>query len=118
MYIKLETIVKYFDGFVGNFENGDVRRYTLDIFVDKVYIYKVKMLITFHFTDDRQELSYEETLKMIENDERLMGFFTDPNKRMVGEPIIDEMWYSLLDQGGENPDFFQRGVRPLMILFH
>ncbi len=38
--IKLETIIKYFDGFVGNFDDEDVRRYVLDIFVDKVYLYE------------------------------------------------------------------------------
>lgn len=105
--IKLETIVKYFEGFVGNIDNEDVRRYVLDIFVDKVYIYTGKMVITFHFTDDRQELSYEETLEMIENHQYLMSFFNDPEKRVGGEPIMDEMFYSLLDQGGENSDFFQ-----------
>lgn len=105
--IKLETIIKFFDSFVGNFDNEKVRRYILDIFVDKVYIYEDKMVITFHFTDDRQELSYEETLKMIENRKHLMDFFNTPEENVIGESIVDQMRASLLDQGGENPNFFQ-----------
>lgn len=79
--IKFETIVKYFEVFVGNFDDEEVRRYALDIFVDKVYIYKDKMVITFHFTEDQWELSYEETLEMIESHECLMDFFNDPEVR-------------------------------------
>ena len=105
--IKLETIVKYFERFVGNIDNEEVRRYVLDIFVDKVYIYKNRMVITFHFTDDRQELSYEETIEMIENRQYLMSFFNNPKTLVAGEPVDDEMFKSLLDQGGENSDFFQ-----------
>ena len=65
------------------------------------------MIITFHFTDDRQELSYEETLKMIENHKHLMYFFNIPEEDVIGESIVDQMRASLLDQGGENPNFFQ-----------
>ena len=40
--IKLETIVKYFESFVGEMENDEVKKRVLDIFVDKIYIYKEK----------------------------------------------------------------------------
>lgn len=39
------------------------KRYVLDIFVDKDYVYKDGMVITFHFTDDKHELSDGERLK-------------------------------------------------------
>lgn len=104
--IKFETIVRYFEVFVGNFDDEEVRRYVLDIFVDKVYIYKDKMVITFHFTDDRRELSYEETLEMIESHEYLMDFVNDPEAHVEGGPVADRIRDSLLNPGGENADFF------------
>lgn len=60
--IKLDDIVKFFESFVGNLDDKKLREYVLDIFVDKIYVYKERMVITFHFTDDKQELSYEDTL--------------------------------------------------------
>lgn len=104
--IKLETIVRYFDSFVGNFNKEEVRRYVLDIFVDKVYVYKDKMVFTFHYTDDKRELSYAETLDMIENHKYLMDCVNDPESHMESGPIIDKMRNSLLSQGGEDSDFF------------
>ena len=55
------------------------------------------MVITFHFTDDRQHLSYAETLEMIENHKYLMDCVNDPEAHMVG----GRLW-----------------ARPLLILFH
>lgn len=104
--IKLETIVKYFDAFVGDFDDEEVRRYVLDIFVDKVYIYKDKMVITFHYTEDRQELSYTETLEMIKGHGYLIDFVNDPEAHMEGEPVAERMRDSLLNQGGMDSDFF------------
>ena len=63
----------------------------LDIFVDKVYIYRDKMVVTFHFTDDRQELSYEETLEMIENHKYLMDFFNNPLAHVIEGLELDIM---------------------------
>lgn len=66
----------------------EVRRCVLDIFVDRVYIYKDKMIITFHFTDDRWELSYAETLEMIENHEYLMDCVIDPEAYVAGVRLV------------------------------
>ena len=105
--IKLETIVKYFETFVGNFDDEDVRRYVLDIFVDKVYAFEDKLVITFHFTDDKQELSYADTLEMIENHKYLIDCVSDPEAHVVNGPVVDKMRENLLRLESENPDFFQ-----------
>ena len=60
----------------------DARRYVLDIFVDKVYLYEDSMIVTFHFIDDKQELSYDETLEMIENHAYLVDSVNDPEAYM------------------------------------
>ena len=104
--IKLDDIVKFFESFVGNLDNKKLREYVLDIFVDKIYVYKERMVITFHFTDDKQELSYEDTLEMIENHRYLMDCVNDPEAHVVDSPAAAKMMESIISVGGANPDFF------------
>lgn len=104
--IKLDDIVKFFESFVGNLDNKKLRDHVLDIFVDKIYVYKEKMIITFHFTDDKQELSYEDTLEMIENHGYLMDCVNDPEAHVVDSPAAAKMMESIISVGGTDPDFF------------
>lgn len=104
--IKFDTILKYLESFVGNLDNKKTLEYALNLFVDKIYVYKEKMVITFHFTDDRQELSYEDTLEMIENHKYLMDCVNDPEAHVVDSPAAAKMRESILSAGGANPDFF------------
>ena len=64
------------------------------------------MVITFHFTDDRQELSYEDTLEMIENHRYLMGCMDDTEAHVVDSPAAEKIRESILAMGDANPDFF------------
>ena len=104
--IKLDDIVKFFESFVGNLDDKQLREYVLDIFVDKIYVYRDKMVITFHFTDDKQELSYEDTLEMIENHKYLMDCVNDPETHVVDSPAAAKMMESIISEGGADPDFF------------
>lgn len=104
--IKLNDIVKYFESFVGNLDDKRLREYVLDIFVDKIYAYKGKIVITFHFIDDKQELSFEDTLEMIENHKYLMDCVNDPEAHWVDNPLVAKMKESILSGGGTDPDFF------------
>ena len=104
--IKLDDIVKFFESFVGNLDDKRLRNYVLDIFVDKIYVYRDKMVITFHFTDDKQELSYEDTLEMIENHKYLMECVNEPEAHVVISPAVVQMMESIVGAGGTDPDFF------------
>ena len=64
-------------------ENEEVKRRVLDIFVDKIYIYEDGMTITFHFLDDKQELSYEDIIEMIDNHAYLMECVNEPESHIV-----------------------------------
>lgn len=105
--IKLETIVDYFDSFVGGFDKEEVKKKVLDIFVDKIYIYKEKMVITFHFLDDKQELAYEDTIDMINNHAYLMDCVNNPEEHIVKSDRLEIMRDSILNSGGDTTDFFQ-----------
>ena len=104
--IKLDDIVKFFESFVGNLDDKQLREYVLDIFVDKIYVYRDTMVITFHFTDDKQELSYEDILEMIENHKYLMDCVNDPETHVVDSPAAAKMMESIISKGGADPDFF------------
>lgn len=104
--IKLNDIVKFFESFVGNLDDKKLREYVLDIFVDKIYVYKERMVITFHFTDDKQELSYEDTLEMIENHRYLMDCVNDPEAHVEYNPVAAKMRENLISVGGTDPNFF------------
>ena len=106
--IKLDDIVKFFESFVGNLDDKKLREYVLDIFVDKIYVYKERMVITFHFTDDKQELSYEDTLEMIENHRYLMDCVNDPEAHVEYNPIAAKMRENLISVGGTDPNFFRK----------
>ena len=64
------------------------------------------MVITFHFTDDKQELSYEDTLEMIENHRYLMDCVNDPEAHVEDNPVAAKMRENLISVGGTDPNFF------------
>lgn len=72
--IRLEDVVKYFDSFVGNLEDEKIRQTVLDIFVENIYVYSDKLVVSLFFTDDKRELPFEETKNIIENQKRIMDF--------------------------------------------
>lgn len=98
--LTLNTIIKFLSSLVGDVNNPDTRRKLLDFFVDKVYIYPDKMVLTFHYTDDRRELPFEETARLIENRQRLLDMMDTPR------PLPPGALEMMLGNGEENPDFF------------
>ena len=55
---------------------------------------KTKLVIIFHFTDDRRELSYAETLEMIENHGYLTECFNDSVAHVVGVRLLMILFHS------------------------
>ena len=67
--IRFEDIVKYFDSFVGNLEDEDIRKR-----VEKIYVYPNKLVLSLYFTEDKRELPFEETKNIIDNQKRIMDY--------------------------------------------
>lgn len=103
--IKLETIINYFESFVDDSEKDNIKAKLLDLFVDKIFIYDDKMIMTFHFIDDKRELSYSETMEMLENHSYLMECVNDPEAHMELNDKVRTMMGSIVNKGGQ--DFFQ-----------
>ncbi|MBO5335924.1 MAG: recombinase family protein [Lachnospiraceae bacterium] len=103
--LKLEDIIRFLHSFVGNFEDAEVRKKVLDIFVDKIYIYNTKIVISFHFDEDMREITLEDAEKFLKNQKRIA-------EMMDENTISDDTLYELLEsicgkEGDNSSDFFQ-----------
>jgi len=103
--LTLNTIVKFLSSLVGDINNPDTRHRLLDFFVDKIYVYPDKMVLTFYYTDDRRELPFEETIQLIDNRKKIVDMMNSPRPEGVVPSCALEMPLND-DDGEENPDFF------------
>lgn len=103
--LTLNTIVKFLSSLVGDINNPDTRHRLLDFFVDKIYVYPDKMVLTFYYTDDRRELPFEETIRLIDNRKKIVDMMNSPRPEGVVPSCALEMPLND-DDGEENPDFF------------
>ena len=101
--LTLNTIVKFLSSLVGDINNPDTRRKLLDFFVNKIYVYPDKMVLTFYYTDDRRELPFEETARLIDSRQKILDLMNSP--RPQGAPPACP---PVLPSNGkeEKPDFF------------
>ena len=106
--LKQEDILRYLDSFVGDINNPDTRRHLLDSFIDKIYVFPDKLVITFHYTDDRRELPFEEMKQLIENSrtiESMLGDYQGTPTEAAAK--MRESLLNGLEENEEDPDFFQ-----------
>ena len=103
--LTLNTIVKFLSSLVGDINNPDTRRRLLEFFIDKIYVYPDKMVLTFYYTDDRRELPFEETVRLIDNRKKIVDMMNSPRPESVVPSCALEMPLND-DDGEENPDFF------------
>ena len=106
--LKQEDILRYLDSFVGDINNPDTRRHLLDSFIDKIYVFPDKLVITFHYTDDRRELPFEEMKRLIENSrtiESMLGDYQGTPTEAAAK--MRESLLNGLEENEEDPDFFQ-----------
>ena len=101
--LTLNDIVRFLHSLVGDINNPDTRRKLLDFFVDKIYIYPDKMVLTFYYTTDRRELPFEETERLIDNQKKILSLMS---RRIDPKNVPAGMFESLIGDEEENPDFF------------
>ena len=103
------TILKFFDAFIGDLNDPDTRRNLLNVLIDKIYAYPDKLAITSHYSDDRRELPFKETIRLIAKRRTIMSILTDHQYTPVHSELYNRMLESLLadpeDEEG-NSDFF------------
>lgn len=103
--LTLNTIVKFLSSLVGDINNPDTRRRLLEFFIDKIYVYPDKMVLTFYYTDDRRELPFEETIRLIDNRQKILDIMNSARPEGIVPSCAFEMPLND-DDGEENPDFF------------
>lgn len=101
--LTLKDVVKFLNSLAGDVNNPDTRRKLLDFFVDKIYVYPDKMVLTLYYADDRRELPFEETERLIDNQQKILSLM---NGQSNPENVPAGMFESLIGSEEENPDFF------------
>ena len=101
--LTLKDIVKFLNSIVGDVNDPDTRRRLLEFFIDKIYVYPDKLALTFHFSDERRELPFEETEQLIDNQQKILSLM---NGQSNPENVPTGMFESLIGNGEENSDFF------------
>lgn len=97
--IRMEDILKYYDSVVLNLDNPFERRKFLDMFVEKIYIYGNKIVISLFYSNDKREIDIKEFTEFIENREYIM--------KMLNSGTFDEnVAQQMLEEDMENGDFF------------
>ena len=75
--LKLNDILRFLDGFIGDINNSDTRSSLLNGLIDKIYVYPDKLAISSFYSEDRRELPFEETKQIIENQRTIMSMMGD-----------------------------------------
>ena len=101
--LTLKDVVKFLNSMVGEVNDPDTRRRLLEFFIDKIYVYPDKLALTFHFSDERRELPFEETERLIDNQQKILSLM---NGQSNPENVPAGMFESLIGNEEENPDFF------------
>lgn len=66
--LKFDDVVRYFESWAGKLNrDGVYYKNALSDLIDRIYLYKDKVVITFYYTDDRRTLPFEDTINIIDN---------------------------------------------------
>ena len=95
--LTLDTIVRFLNSFVGDINDPDTCRKLLEFFVNKIYVYPDKLVMTFYYSEDQRELPFEETIRLIETRQRLIDMVNTYPQYSAPELSLNEE---------EKPDFF------------
>lgn len=101
--LTLNDIVKFLNSVVGDVNDPDTRRRLLEFFIDKIYVYPDKIALTFRYTDDRRELPFAKTERLIDNRQGILSML---DGRHEPANVPDGMAGSLTEAGEEKPGFF------------
>lgn len=103
--IKLEDIVKYLDALIDNIDETITKHKLLEILVKKIYLYKDKVIVSFNYTEDSREISFEEFGEFITNREKIEAMMGE--HALVMDSAKERMLASLIGgDDGEDCDFF------------
>ncbi len=108
--LKPETILRFLEAYVGDLNNPQTCQKVLDFLVNGIYAYPDKLAMTFYFSEDRREFSYEHMKDLFETQEEIARLMSDRSdlqntslsKKMLSSLIADESE----SEEGEQPDFF------------
>ena len=107
--LKQSDILRFLDSFVGDLNDPDTRRRLLDSLIDKIYVYPDRLVITFHYSDDRRELPFEEMEQLLANSrtiESMLGEYQEAPTEATAKMRESLLGESDENEKGDSPDFF------------
>lgn len=81
--LKPQHVVKYLECFIGNLDEPSLRDKVLNYLVDKIYVYKDKVVVSFYYSDDKRVVGLKELNAALETQEELLEMvngYHDPNQ--------------------------------------
>ena len=100
--LQLRHIVKWLESFAGDLSDVNNRKEVMDDYLEKILVFKDKLVVTFKYTGKEQVFSFAETSAIIENQQKILDLFT---KKDYQGKIPDAMLDSVISNS-EEPDFF------------
>ena len=107
--LKRSDILRFLDSFAGDLDNPETRQRLLDSLIDKIYVYPDRLVITFHYSDDRRELPFEEMEQLLANSrtiESMLGEYREAPTEATAKMRESLLGESDKSEKGESPDFF------------
>ncbi len=107
--LKRSDILRFLDSFAGDLDNPETRRRLLDSLIDKIYVYPDRLVITFHYSDDRRELAFEEMEQLLANSrtiESMLGEYREAPTEATAKMRESLLGESDKSEKRESPDFF------------
>ena len=109
--LKPETVLRFLEAYVGDINNPQTCQKLLDFLVDKIYAFPDKLVMTFYFSDDKRELSFDDMKKLFSNQQRISEILQDRSS-IQKTPLSEKMLASLIDdepvkaEETDDTDFF------------
>ena len=104
--LQFDTVLRFLDSFA---RDNVGKHIIFDIFIDKIYVFKDKIAVTFHYNDDRREMATSDIIEMINNNRRLMGFMRGHENEVFGFPaeeMPDDVPKEATNGSQDGLDFF------------
>lgn len=100
--LKKEHVVRYLKCFIGNLNEPSLRDKVLAYLVEKIYIYRDKIVINFYYSEDKREIDFKEFNDYLNNLDYIMEKIDGADSFKKGQKKLNAMWKSIFaEEEGE-----------------
>lgn len=106
--LKPEHVVRYLECFIGNLDEPSLRDRVLSYLVDKIYVYKDKLVVSFYYSDDKREVNIQDLNAVLDNQDEILRMLNEHEHTTEKkyQDAVAKMIESLENVSDEGTDFF------------